>query len=113
MGTGRSVDIQIGRGKTARRAYGIDEIALCPGTRTLDPSLVDTRWRIGGIEREIPIIASAMDGVIDVRMAVLLSQLGALGVLNLEGIYTRYADAEPILDQIASVGKEEFVPLMQ
>ncbi len=107
------MDIQIGRGKTARRAYGIDEIALVPGNRTLDPSLADTRWRIGNIEREIPIIASAMDGVVDVRMAVLLSQLGALGVLNLEGIYTRYADAEPILDQIASVGKEEFVPLMQ
>ncbi len=107
------MDIEIGRGKTARRAYGIDEIALVPGNRTLDPSLADTRWRIGNIEREIPIIASAMDGVVDVRMAVLLSQLGALGVLNLEGIYTRYADAEPILDQIASVGKEEFVPLMQ
>lgn len=107
------MDIQIGRGKTARRAYGIDEIALVPGNRTLDPSLADTKWRIGNIEREIPIIASAMDGVVDVRMAVLLSRLGALGVLNLEGIYSRYADPEPILDQIASVGKEEFVPLMQ
>jgi len=107
------VDIQIGRGKTARRAYGIDEIALVPGNRTLDPSLADTRWRIGNVEREIPIIASAMDGVVDVRMAVLLSRLGALGVLNLEGIYTRYAEPDPILDQIASVGKEEFVPLMQ
>lgn len=107
------MDIQIGRGKTARRAYGIDEIALVPGNRTLDPSLADTQWRIGNIEREIPIIASAMDSVVDVRMAVLLSQLGALGVLNLEGIYTRYADPEPILDRIASVGKEEFVPLMQ
>ncbi|WP_414583707.1 GuaB3 family IMP dehydrogenase-related protein [Scytonema sp. PCC 10023] len=107
------MDIQIGRGKTARRAYGIDEIALVPGNRTLDPSLADTRWRIGNVEREIPIIASAMDGVVDVRMAVLLSRLGALGVLNLEGIYTRYAEPDPILDQIASVGKEEFVPLMQ
>jgi len=107
------VETQIGRGKTARRAYGIDEIALVPGTRTLDPSLADTKWRIGNIEREIPIIASAMDGVVDVRMAVLLSNLGALGVLNLEGIQTRYADPEPILDKIASVGKEEFVPLMQ
>ncbi|HAX79694.1 MAG TPA: GuaB3 family IMP dehydrogenase-related protein [Cyanobacteria bacterium UBA11372] len=107
------MDIEIGRGKTARRAYGIDEIALVPGTRTLDPSLADTRWRIGGIEREIPIIASAMDGVVDVRMAVRLSQLGALGVLNLEGIQTRYADPEPILDKIASVGPTEFVPLMQ
>jgi IMP dehydrogenase len=107
------VETQIGRGKTARRAYGIDEIALVPGNRTLDPNLADTKWRIGNIEREIPIIASAMDGVVDVRMAVLLSNLGALGVLNLEGIQTRYADPEPILDKIASVGKEEFVPLMQ
>jgi IMP dehydrogenase len=109
----KSVDIQIGRGKTARRAYGIDEIALVPGQRTLDPSLADTRWSIGGIEREIPIIASAMDGVVDVKMAVKLSQLGALGVINLEGIQTRYADPEPILDQIAAVDKTEFVPLMQ
>ncbi|MEH2282364.1 MAG: GuaB3 family IMP dehydrogenase-related protein [Nostoc sp.] len=107
------MEIQLGRGKTARRAYGIDEIALVPGNRTLDPSLADTKWRIGNIEREIPIIASAMDGVVDVRMAVRLSQLGALGVLNLEGIQTRYADPEPILDRIASVGKDEFVALMQ
>lgn len=107
------MDIQIGRGKTARRAYGIDEIALAPGNRTLDPSLADTKWRIGNIEREIPIIASAMDGVIDVRMAVGLSKLGALGVLNLEGIQTRYANPEPILDRIAAVGKGEFVSLMQ
>jgi IMP dehydrogenase len=107
------VEIQLGRGKTARRAYGIDEIALAPGNRTLDPSLADTKWRIGNIEREIPIIASAMDSVVDVRMAVRLSQLGALGVLNLEGIQTRYADPEPILDRITSVGKDEFVALMQ
>ncbi|MEH2182420.1 GuaB3 family IMP dehydrogenase-related protein [Nostoc sp.] len=107
------MEIQLGRGKTARRAYGIDEIALAPGNRTLDPSLVDTKWRIGNIEREIPIIASAMDSVVDVRMAVRLSQLGALGVLNLEGIQTRYADPEPILDRITSVGKDEFVALMQ
>lgn len=107
------MEIQLGRGKTARRAYGIDEIALVPGNRTLDPSLADTKWRIGNIEREIPIIASAMDGVVDVGMAVRLSQLGALGVINLEGIQTRYADPEPILDRIASVGKHEFVSLMQ
>ena len=107
------MDIQIGRGKTARRAYGIDEIALVPGQRTLDPSLADTSWRIGNIDREIPIIASSMDGVVDVGMAVLLSKLGALGVLNLEGIQTRYADPEPILQQIATVGTNEFVRLMQ
>lgn len=107
------MDIVIGRGKAARRAYGIDEIALVPGQRTLDPGLADTTWTIGGIQREIPIIASAMDGVVDVRMAVELSKLGALGVLNLEGIQTRYQDPEPILDRIASVGKDEFVTLMQ
>ncbi len=107
------MEIQLGRGKKARRAYGIDEIALVPGKRTVDPSLADTRWKIGNIEREIPIIASAMDGVVDVDMAVKLSELGALGVLNLEGIQTRYDDPNPILDKIASVGKEEFVSLMQ
>lgn len=107
------MEIQIGRGKKARRAYGIDEIALVPGNRTLDPSLTDTKWRIGNIEREIPIIASAMDSVVDVSMAVRLSQLGALGVLNLEGIQTRYAEPKSILERIASVGKNEFVSLMQ
>lgn len=107
------MSIIIGRGKQARRAYGIDEIALVPGNRTLDPALADTRVTIGGIEREIPIIASAMDGVVDVKMAVLLSELGSLGVLNLEGIQTRYEDPNPILDRIASVGKSEFVGLMQ
>lgn len=107
------MDIQLGRGKTARRAYGIDEIALVPGARTVDPNVTDTRWTIGGIERTIPIIASAMDGVVDVQTAIKLAQLGALGVLNLEGIQTRYEDPEPILDRIASVGKDEFVPLMQ
>lgn len=113
LGTEESVNIQLGRGKTARRAYGIDEIALVPGQRTLDPALADTRWTIGGVEREIPIIASAMDGVVDVGMAVRLTQLGALGVLNLEGIQTRYEDPNPILDRIASVGPSEFVGLMQ
>ncbi|WP_072622727.1 GuaB3 family IMP dehydrogenase-related protein [Spirulina major] len=107
------MSIQIGRGKTARRAYGFDEIALAPGQCTLDPALADTRFSIGGIDLEIPILASAMDGVVDVKMAALLSELGALGVLNLEGIQTRYADPNPILDQIASVGKDEFVGLMQ
>ena len=107
------MDIQLGRSKTVRRAYGIDEIALVPGGRTEDPEVNDTRWTLGGIEREIPIIASAMDGVVDVGMAVRLSQLGALGVLNLEGVQTRYEDPNQVLDRIAAVGKDEFVPLMQ
>jgi IMP dehydrogenase len=107
------VNIQIGLGKTARRAYGIDEIALSPGRRTLDPQLANTHWQVGGISREIPIIASAMDGVVDVNVAVQLSRLGALGVLNLEGVQTRYADPSPVLDRIAAVDVQEFVPLMQ
>lgn len=107
------MDVQLGRNRQARRAYGLDEIALAPGRRTLDPSLVDTHFTLGGIQRQIPIIASAMDGVVDVRMAILLSELGAFGVLNLDGIQTRYADPDEVLDQIASVGKDEFVPLMQ
>jgi IMP dehydrogenase len=107
------VEIQIGRGKTARRAYGIDEIALVPGGRTLDPNVANTFWEVGGIRREIPIIASAMDGVVDVNMAVRLSELGALGVINLDGIQTRYDDPQPILEKIASVGVTEFVSLMQ
>ncbi|MFS8802951.1 GuaB3 family IMP dehydrogenase-related protein [Synechococcus sp. R60.2] len=107
------MDVQLGRNRQARRAYGLDEIALAPGRRTLDPSLVDTHFTLGGIQRPIPIIASAMDGVVDVRMAILLSELGAFGVLNLDGIQTRYADPDEVLDQIASVGKDEFVPLMQ
>ncbi|BEV36562.1 GuaB3 family IMP dehydrogenase-related protein [Synechococcus sp. M16CYN] len=107
------MDIQLGRSKTVRRAYGIDEIALVPGSRTVDPDITDTRWSLGGITREIPIIASAMDSVVDVAMAVRLSQLGALGVLNLEGVQTRYEDPNAVLDRIAAVGKTEFVPLMQ
>ena len=107
------MEIQVGRNKMARRAYGIDEIALVPGQRTLDPQLANTHWSLGTMERDIPIIASAMDSVVDVKMAVQLSQLGALGILNLEGIQTRYSDPDPILDQIAQVAVTEFVPLMQ
>ena len=107
------MNIQLGRTKTVRRAYGIDEIALVPGGRTVDPGITKTNWEIGGIERDIPIIASAMDGVVDVNMAVALSDLGALGVLNLEGVQTRYEDPQEVLNKIQSIGKEEFVPLMQ
>ena len=82
------VNIQIGLKKQVRRAYGIDEIALVPGKRTLDYELTDPSWSIGNIKREIPIIASAMDSVVDVETAVELSKLGALGVLIMEGIQT-------------------------
>jgi len=94
------VNFQLGRTKTVRRAYGIDEIALVPGGRTVDPEITNTNWEIGGIQRDIPIIASAMDGVVDVNMAVALSKIGALGVLNLEGVQTRYEDPETVLNII-------------
>jgi len=79
----------------------------------VDPAVTDSSWTLGGVTREIPIIASAMDGVVDVGMCIELTRQGALGVLNLEGVQCRYDDPNPILDRIASVGKEEFVPLMQ
>ena len=107
------MNIEIGLNKKVRRAYGIDEIALVPGKRTLDYELTNPSWSIGNINREIPIIASAMDSVVDVNTAVELSKLGAIGVLNMEGIQTRYENPEEILSQIAKVGKNEFVPLMQ
>ncbi len=107
------MNIQLGLKKTVRRAYGIDEIALVPGKRTLDYELTDPSWSIGKFKREIPIIASAMDSVVDVKTAVELTKLGALGVLNMEGIQTRYENPDEILNQISSVGKSEFVPLMQ
>ena len=107
------MNIELGLNRKVRRAYGIDEIALVPGKRTLDYDLTDTSWTIGNLKREVPIIASAMDSVVDVKTAIELSKLGSLGVLNMEGIQTRYEYPEEILSQISSVGKNEFVPLMQ
>ena len=107
------MNIELGLNKKVKRAYGIDEIALVPGKRTLDYDMTDASWLIGDIKREVPIIASAMDSVVDVGTAVELSKLGALGVINMEGIQTRYNNPEEVLRQIASVSKNEFVPLMQ
>jgi len=107
------VNIQLGRTKVVRRAYGIDETALVPSGRTVDPEITNTYWSLAGIEREIPIIASAMDSVVDVNMAVELSRLGAIGVMNLEGVQTRYEDPYPVLEQISAVNKDAFIPLMQ
>ncbi|MFL0742996.1 MAG: GuaB3 family IMP dehydrogenase-related protein [Prochlorococcus sp.] len=107
------MNIQLGRTKVVRRAYGIDETALVPSGRTVDPEITNTYWKLAGIEREIPIIASAMDSVVDVNMAVELTRLGALGVLNLEGVQTRYEDPYPVLEQMSAVNKDSFIPLMQ
>jgi len=107
------VNIELGLNKKVRRAYGIDEIALVPGKRTLDYDLTDPSWFLGDLKREVPIVASAMDSVVDVNTAVELTKLGALGVINMEGIQTRYENPDEILNQISSVGKNDFVPLMQ
>ena len=107
------MNIELGLNKKVRRAYGIDEIALVPGNRTLDYDLTDPSWSIGDFKREVPIVASAMDSVVDVNTAVELTKLGSLGVINMEGIQTRYENPDEILNQIASVGKNDFVPLMQ
>ncbi|NQU45228.1 IMP dehydrogenase, partial [bacterium] len=78
----------IGRGRKARRAYGFDEIALVPGIQTLNPDEVDIAWEIGEHKIKIPIIAAAMDGVVDTRFAVEMGRLGGIAMLNLEGVQT-------------------------
>lgn len=103
----------IGLGKKTRRAYGFDEISLSPGMVTIDPEDVDASVSIGGIKLEIPVFLSAMDSVVDPKMAGLASQLGAGAVLNMQGVWTRYEDAPAVLKQISSVSREEYVPLMQ
>jgi len=107
------MDIELGKGREVRRAYGFDEVALVPSLLTIDPEDIDLTTTIGNIKLDIPIIASAMDSVIDPKMAGLMTKYGGLGVLNLNGIQTRYEDADQILDQIAAVSKEEYVILMQ
>ena len=99
--------------KEFRRAYGFDEISLVPSIITINPDDTDVSVSIGGYTLQVPIIASAMDGVVNPKIAILMSQLGGLGVLNLQGVWARYENAEKILDQIASVSKEEYVSLMQ
>ncbi len=107
--------MELGRGKRSRRAYGFDEIALVPTGNTLDFELCDTSWKLGPYSFEVPIIASAMDGVVSPDNASVISAEGALGVLNLQGIYTRYSPEayKLILEEIASSSKDHFVALMQ
>ena len=107
------MEIALGRAKKTRRAYGFDEISLAPSIVTVNPDDADVSVEIGGKKFEIPILASAMDGVVSPQTAVLMSKLGGLGVLNLQGVWSRYGDAEKVLEKIASVSKEEYVPLMQ
>ena len=103
----------LGRARVARRTYGFDEIALVPAPATVDPLDVDLSWTVDGQRFALPFIASAMDSVVDVGVALTLSGLGALGVINLEGLQTRYERPEEPLAQIAAAPGEDVVRLMQ
>ena len=108
----------IGRNRKARVTYGFDEIALVPGRVTINPNEVDITWRLPRredkpLEFKIPILASAMDGVVDVRFAVAMSKLGGLAVLNLEGVQTRYKNPSEVLEKIVQADKNEITALLQ
>jgi len=107
------VEVEIGRGKKARQAYGFDDIAIVPSRRTRDPQDVDIGWKLGPHLLELPLLASAMDGVVSPQVAIELGKLGGLGVLNLEGIFTRYPKADRELDKIAKLTKEQATSGMQ
>ena len=96
------MEVEIGRGKKGRRAYGFDDIAIVPSRRTRDPDDVDISWTLGPYRFELPLLASAMDGVVSPQTAAELGRLGGLGVLNLEGIWSRYEDADEKLGEIAA-----------
>ncbi len=103
----------IGKDRKARRCYGFDEIALVPGAVTINPDEVDISLEIDGKKYPIPFFASAMDGVVDPKFAIAMGKLGGIAVLNLEGIYTRYDDYEPILDDISKATPEKATELVQ
>lgn len=103
----------LGIGRKARRAYGLDEIALVPGDVTVNPNDCEMSWTLGEHDFNIPIMASAMDGVVDVPFAIEMGKLGGLAVLNLEGVQTRYEDPREVLTEIASATPEEATHLVQ
>src|ERR671916_341636 len=107
------MEVEIGRGKKARRAYGFDDIAIVPSRRTRDPDDVDITWKLGDYRFELPLMASAMDGVVSPQTAGIVGKLGGLAVLNLEGIWSRYEDADDQLERIAQLPREEATVEMQ
>src|SRR5512132_3072387 len=107
------MEIEIGRGKKGRRAYGFDDIAIVPSRRTRDPDDIDISWTLGPYRFELPLMASAMDGVVSPETAVLVNKLGGLGVLNLEGIWARFEDAVEQLERIAAAPRHLATRMMQ
>ncbi len=105
--------IEIGRGRKARQTYGFDDVALVPGATTLDPEEVDLSCGLAGISLDLPLLASAMDAVVDPRSAAVLTKLGGLPVLPLEGVQCRYEDPTPVLERIARAAAEEAVTVLQ
>src|SRR5207253_5109897 len=100
------MEVAIGRGKKARRAYGFDDIAIVPSRRTRDPDDVDITWKLGDYRFELPLMAAAMDGVVSPATAGIVGRLGGLAVLNLEGIWSRYEDPDAELERIAQLPKD-------
>jgi IMP dehydrogenase len=107
------MEIEIGRGKKGRRAYGFDDIAIVPSRRTRDPDDIDITWTLGPYRFDLPLVASAMDGVVSPETAVIVGKLGGLAVLNLEGIWSRYEDADAKLEEIAKAPTEIATRIMQ
>ena len=103
----------IGINRRARRCYGFDEIALVPGAQTVNPQEVDTGFELAGKRYKVPILAAAMDGVVDVRFAVEMSKLGGIAVLNLDGVQTRYEDPDEVLEEIAKATPQKATELIQ
>ncbi len=99
-------EIEIGRGKRGRRAYAFDDIAVVPSRRTRDPKEVSIAWQIDAYRFELPFLAAPMDSVVSPATAIRIGELGGLGVLNLEGLWTRYEDPQPLLDEIAELPTE-------
>lgn len=106
-------EVEIGMGKSGRRAYGFDDIAIVPSRRTRDPEDVDISWEIDAFRFELPLMASAMDGVVSPATAIEIGRLGGVGVLNLEGLWTRYEDPEALLAEIAELDNDKATARMQ
>ncbi|NKX51111.1 GuaB3 family IMP dehydrogenase-related protein [Arthrobacter deserti] len=103
-------EIEIGRGKRGRRAYSLDDVAIVPSRRARDPKDVSVSWQTDAYNFETPVIAAPMDSVMSPATAIAMGKLGGLGVLNLEGLWTRYEDPQPLLDEIVGLGQENFSP---